>query len=468
MKHSTRRRRIRRYYSKLLAQLRRTGKIQRREAERLEAIRRRTKGMSAFVANLWTRTRTRETEGQNSGLIHLGDIRWFHPSYNYGGEWNYTPTLSGLPYVTELCQDQIHPGPPFKEGGPFRHFRREAPHYQLVGVGTYFTNPYDYKYEGGFLPTKFPPVNWDLAFSDQEVDYSAYGTTGWSRFRPGRPGADLGIFLGEIHEVPRMLRQTAKGFHDVWKSLGGHKANFGPKKVADHFLNHQFGWLPFVSDVRRFIKTYNRANLMYKQIVRDNERNIRRRGTILTTNETTLVASSDVQTAHTLCPNSYFYSDPTKTGYYKIWRRESRNIWFSAKFTYYIPNIEDVEFDPLWKAKMYGLSISPSLLYELTPWSWLIDWVSNAGDVFANLDPGLVENLVARYAFVMGKTVYSYIVESFHNIETAPISRTWSYVAKHEVRQRASPFGFGLTGIDFSARQLSILAALGESRLKWF
>jgi hypothetical protein len=104
----------------------------------------------------------------------------------------------------------------------------------------------------------------------------------------------------------------------------------------------------------------------------------------------------------------------------------------------------------------------------LTPWSWLSDWVTNIGDVMASMSSIMFDNLCAKYAYVMGTTSQRVDYEGRNNykLPTGPMTETWyaEYIRKSRVA--ASPFGFGLTNSDFTARQWSILAALGLSRLR--
>jgi hypothetical protein len=106
-------------------------------------------------------------------------------------------------------------------------------------------------------------------------------------------------------------------------------------------------------------------------------------------------------------------------------------------------------------------------VWELTPWSWLADWFTNVGDVVANMSTGYAENLAAQYAYVMGTTQISTCWDTSLNTKQGVIHNSSGYTETYKHRVGASPFGFGLTSNDFSARQWSILAALGLSRLKF-
>jgi len=420
---------------------------------------------------LGMRIRTRETEPDSTGYTLMGRAYWFansNPPWAYGANlYAYSP-LSTYGITQEYCMDELHAGPPWRDGGPFFHFKKKMPLGQRVNLGTYYSLNGQYKYVGGFFVNYTPPTNWDIAFTDREVSYVVDGTKGWNRFKPGRPGATLGQALGEARDIPRMLQTSAYGFHNLWRSArAARMRGFNPHSVADHYLNHMFGWVPFVNDIRRMLKTYMRLEKDYNFLIENNNSWIRRGGTVSNDVSSDIIAGDENHTAHIPLMSSYYYSDPTKTGRYQVRRKRVHRTWFSAKFKYYVPDIRSIEFRRWYLQQVFGAHVTPSLIYELTPWSWLADWFSNAGDVVSGLlDPNL-DNLTAQYAYVMGKTEDEYSVESCHNLAGIPLVATLTFSCKHETREKASPFGFGLTPGDLTWRQSSILAALGLSRLHW-
>lgn len=111
----------------------------------------------------------------------------------------------------------------------------------------------------------------------------------------------------------------------------------------------------------------------------------------------------------------------------------------------------------------FGLNFSPSVVYELTPWSWLIDWFSNAGDCISNMTD--YNDLTAKYAYVMGSRESRFRIESEMYYHKTTLRDTFVHSLSRKQRVEANPFGFGLTWDALSARQLSILGALGIGRL---
>jgi hypothetical protein len=157
-------------------------------------------------------------------------------------------------------------------------------------------------------------------------------------------------------------------------------------------------------------------------------------------------------------------------GNYTITRKHTQKVWFEARYRYWIPHLGDGTFPGQARAyaQVYGALPTPSLVWELTPWSWLIDWCSNLGDVIANVSSIIQDNLCAKYAYVMGHTEQEVTHSAVNNLVTGPITCEWKASLEAKLRHEASPFGFGLTGADFSARQWSILTALGISKMsKW-
>lgn len=405
-----------------------------------------------------------------------GGATWINPIYyNYNTSGNYSEA--------GFCSDALHPGPPYRTGGLLGIFRYSNDR-SCRGGGEYITmiSPTSgYRYRGGFVQSYGMGFsNPSISVSSAELyastgtgtlasigDVSSYGATGWKKFRPGNPVADLGVFLGEAKDVPRMLFGTATYFRNLWRSMGGDASAFKPKAVADQWLNTQFGWLPFVSDLRKFYKTYVTLDERIARIKRYNGRWQKRGGAVLTVDTDSIVTQA-VGNIHWPALPTYMYRKVNGSrGNYTITDIYKRKVWFEGSFRYWIPNIES----PIWRKRaiveLFGAKPNPSLLWELTPWSWLIDWFSNVGDVIANFDNGWADNLAARYAYVMGTTQCTRVIDSTsYMADGTNIHITSTYPLVWKSRVGASPFGFGLTSEDLSARQWSILAALGISKLR--
>lgn len=115
--------------------------------------------------------------------------------------------------------------------------------------------------------------------------------------------------------------------------------------------------------------------------------------------------------------------------------------------------------------RIWGVRLNPEVLWNLTPWSWAADWVTNAEDVFANVSAFSSEGLVMRYGYVM-ETTTTRITDTLRPTlgKYGPYTLQHSYGTTVKVRRRATPYGFGLDPGTFSAYQWGIIAALGISK----
>lgn len=352
----------------------------------------------------------------------------------------------------------------------------------LRSVGVYTSQSpggINYWYKGGFY-TNLRPVTFNAAYTPanlsgeyaspgskfpSETNASSYGAQAWNRFKPGKSSAQLGVFLGEIRDVPRMLKTTASIFNKSWRSLGG-STRPPSKELANHWLNTQFGWLPFLNDLRKFYKTYRILDDRLARFKRENGRWVRKGGSVVDDEgPVSHISGSSTNTAHQPILATPIYR-PGPTGSHSIDVKKTSNVWFVASFRYWVP-WETME-TPEWKARavaeLFGVFPNPAILWELTPFSWLVDWVANVGDVISNITPGLADNLVARYCFIMKHVSVQGTVTSWCNLKDATLHDSWSYTMEWKTRNAGSRFGFGLTESDFSLRQWSILAALGIQR----
>lgn len=410
----------------------------------------------------------------------LGNLLYratYNSSWQQAKKYTYSASVhSRSRKRSDICVDTLHSGPPYRTGGPLdvRHLvdggislRGNSTIEKLQKESTGFA----YRYVGGFVcasktltnlgflePNTFREPLADHSFGD----VSSWGPKAWNKFRPCQPGADLALFIAELKDVPRMLRTTCKGILSLFRAAGGFSPKRSTRAVANHYLNTQFGWLPFLSDLRNFANAYATLDEQIQQIVRDNGRWVRRGGTLFVEDDATILEQSN-GTAH--YPNNiHLYVGSNAPGFKTISETTYQKVKFSARFRYYIPNVETNGWKRKARRKLFGATVNPALVWNATPWSWLIDWGTNAGDVFANMDNGLAENLAAKYAYIMGETQRVVSVSSHYPLEI-PSDCTWHYRMQRKTRESASPFGFGLTGQDFSARQWSILSALGLSRL---
>jgi hypothetical protein len=116
---------------------------------------------------------------------------------------------------------------------------------------------------------------------------------------------------------------------------------------------------------------------------------------------------------------------------------------------------------------LFGTRITPEVLWNLAPWSWLIDWFGTVGTLLGNLTAFSDDSLVLRYGYLQRHVVGTRLLSSgspmnFSSGTIGTVSNVLGYESKE--RWRATPYGFGLNPSLFSAKQWAILAALGMTK----
>lgn len=379
---------------------------------------------------------------------------------------------SGSIYSTQVTESEGHQIGRLRSsnediGGEFFSSKCEysdnCPHVKLwAGV------PHDsYFFEGKLYPFAFKfdtPVEQAIALDRSDVNLiDALGTTAISRVVPTNPVAGLAVTLGELREgLPKIIGSSflKKGIRSV------------PKKVGGEYLNYQFGWAPLISDMKKLINASVKADAIWAQFERDSGKRVRRR--------------YNFPKAIEIVQNDVVSAQPAAAGHLNglLWQgfnmdfdlyrqiQIERERWFSGAFTYFAEIPKDSKDQ--WKRdmqrlrKLYGLEITPEVIWNLTPWSWAADWFANTGDIMANMSRFSQDGLVMPYGYMMEKSVKT---ATYRMRNVTPVGRNipdLTQVFTHTVkyRRKATPFGFGLNEGTFSPFQWSIIAALGLSRGK--
>jgi hypothetical protein len=294
------------------------------------------------------------------------------------------------------------------------------------------------------------------------VDEGYYGTKAIGLTAPTNSVANLGVALAELYRegLPHLVGMGL--LHNKLLSI--------PAKLGEEFLNWEFGYKPLAADAASAMGLVGQVSKIANQYLRDNGRMVRRSydfGTI-TTKSTWKSAGSNFIVLGQTYPYC-FAGGPT--GQITITEQSSYRVWFSGAYQYFIP-IDSNRFDTLRRYaslsnKVTGLELTPEVLWNLAPWSWLSDWLINLGDLVHNFSAFGTDGLVMKYGYLMVKkaSVKTYTHSGvFYKTGggSGPITNT--YTQEWKTRSRATPYGFGLNPNSFTNRQWSILGALGLTK----
>lgn len=289
-----------------------------------------------------------------------------------------------------------------------------------------------------------------------------FGATAISRFNPLKPSVNLAQDIGELlHDgIPALIGSAFKKSQSL-KSLGS------------EYLNVEFGWRPLLKSLRDLYNLQTTIDSRIRQIIRDNGKPVRRKG----------VLSSDTSSNIERHPIQGFTLSMYNTGLSQFWpdqtadrtTHDTTRIWFAGAFRYYLPDriLKEGDKSSELRKALFGSNVTPATVYQLVPWSWLIDWFSNVGDVLNNFfnvqpgDPTLDYGFVMRHREIRDEwrcSLPSYTTYPGTEAQLRPKQQVITTVMETKERVAATPYGFGIELSSLSARQFAILTALGLTR----
>lgn len=280
--------------------------------------------------------------------------------------------------------------------------------------------------------------------SDEQLD--AYGTTAISRTEPTAPAFDLAVSLGELMRegIPVAPGSQVRDKVKLARASGG------------EYLNLEFGWLPLVRSIEDFSSVVRKSDDILRSYQEKANKPIKRsyEWPTYSTSKYTPCAFS------TLSPSRGDFQGGGR--FQTVMQRR----WFEASYLYHLPvgNEHNDKFRryAAYARKLYGIDATPEVLWNLAPWSWAVDWFSNAGDVIHNVSAMGQDGMVIRYAHIMEHTVRVTKDHGTHSGGGGPMLHT--QVEEWKTRRSATPFGFGVSWSGLSPKQIAIVSALGLTR----
>lgn len=391
-----------------------------------------------------------------------------------GEQWDVLRTFTGGVLIN--LSHRRHKGK-WTSGGPWLIWKEEV----LVepsGKTRTFRSGNRRAYEGTYRPSSYPqpsnPNNWNSSgyINARYTDLKNRGAEAWNRMRPDLPDFSFATAVYELKDplpvfqnsLRRVMRQTARR---IPPGLRG-KA----KRNAEWYLALQFGYLPIVRDIINYQSALQGADRRLQQLIRNEGRPQRRKRELKNV--------ADSSTSFTISPGTLSSMQPVHvTQCYgpggttqEVTNRIIERTWCSGRFRYLLPpGPRDLNWERLMLKRIMGHRITPRELYQVIPWSWLADYFTDLGQFISAVSPGVADRLIADYAFLMSTLEWSAtstVSQVVRTTSNGPTSRIYSKATRTrtiKMRVAASPFGFGFTQNDLSAHQVSILGALGISRI---
>jgi len=274
------------------------------------------------------------------------------------------------------------------------------------------------------------------------------GSTAIARCAPNNPSTNVLTFMGEIGRegIPAIIgRESLKERTRLAKNSGG------------EYLNVEFGWKPLVSDLQSLARTVNDSSKIW---------NAYRRGSGQKTRVGYHFPAAEDSQSYT-GPHLPVPSTINAVGFLQgtTMQYRSRNTWFKGAFKYYVP--EPVGFHDkmaYWQSeasKLLGVRLTPDTVWNLSPWTWAMDWFANTGDLMTNVSNLQQDGLVLQYGYAMAEEKLQTFISAGFNTGN-PTTRF--ILQKRAKRIAANPYGFTATLSTLTSRQIAIITALGLAK----
>ena len=309
------------------------------------------------------------------------------------------------------------------------------------------------------------------------ADLATFAQRAYSRVAPTAKVFDAGQFLGELREgLPKLIPSILTSGSKFYRSIGS------------DYLNVEFGWKPFLNDLQNLGKALAGATTL---LTGGGQRVSRRygiptwRGTdeyrFQTNLSTRMGYPGFRETTFGLPTGPETFAVAPAGGSAYVLRSYERTQWFEGEFTNFFKLGFDSSnyFDKL--NELMSVDITPSVLWELAPWSWLVDWHLRIGDTIKANELAANDKLIMHYGYAMEHTLMRDLVSvdlsgvqrsnpgtwTYTYWPDLPDSMNWLATTEYKRRIRANPYGFRTGGTSaLTEGQMNILGALGLSKLK--
>ncbi len=199
--------------------------------------------------------------------------------------------------------------------------------------------------------------------------------TAAARTNPFRPDVLLPVFLFELGDIPKMIRHAGRMLligAGMWRNRRRPLSGLPlAKEVAAANLALQFGWLPLIGDLVKLADFSSAVDRRKKELERlASGKGLKRRITLL-------------QWESELKQNTFFYSNYATVISGVVTRRQRQKRWATVRWKPNSPAIPLPSSDEDVRKMLLGLTPGAITMnvWEALPWSWLVDYFTNIGEV---------------------------------------------------------------------------------------
>lgn len=295
----------------------------------------------------------------------------------------------------------------------------------------------------------------------------------FQRSIPDNPGSQIGETLVSFltGDYPKLWTGLLQ-FQRKLDAAGGKRVvQETLKEAGSSYLNVVFGWVPTIGDLIKFIETLLHIDsLIYGETER------RKRGDIGGSKTATKRSYGAVGGMQSMIRGSG--EEETAISFFSpYYTARATSTWdrrLSARYAGLArPNKVSESFvDKAYETLRNTGVVYDQIVWDLTPFSWLVDWFLSIGSSIANASAFSPSSGRWNVDYAYVTTAYNLVANGeFETMYNRAYATDW-YTSGRKTfgvqrilhRQQATPFGFGTRLDGLSASQFAILAALGLAK----
>lgn len=245
-----------------------------------------------------------------------------------------------------------------------------------TGATTYAnSNPWVILRDSNAVPNNDPGLAMAQWARESLLDARAGHYDRWLKCKPSlSTRANLGVFLWELADIKRMFqilpRKHVKGCA-TWRQL--------LSWVNSQHLNYNFGWKPFVKDLKNSFLAMSSYESRLKKFISEEGKTLMRRW----------IDSSTSTWTSTVSIGSGFWQRRI------VYERSIKNA-STFMFRYDIPDYSEKELYWRGLADSLGLVVSPAQIWAVLPWSFVVDWFYDIGGVLESIQSDWVQPWISH------------------------------------------------------------------------
>jgi hypothetical protein len=208
--------------------------------------------------------------------------------------------------------------------------------------------------------------------------------------------------VAELKDLPRSIRSTVEGIKDAFLEARAISTRKGDKLLrgdndkylSNQYLNSVFGWAPIYRDVVKLLRTPERIAKKINYLMA-------RQG-LPTAFRDSFKVIEPLSSPPGFAYDTYVEETQTSIGTTGSREYEMRCM---INQTVELPQITVPKLREELLSQLWGLNPTPEDVYNLVPWSWLVDWFGGIGDYVkaynvVNTDPSII-----NYGFMTYRSV---------------------------------------------------------------